>query len=124
MNSGRNLLLSFDQNGKHYDLIIIKNTEIVVTWIIQLFEGIDTWKDDMIFGQPIIVLDETYNTDFPQTPDGARKKVQVVVDSINIFLKNKFIGGIPMTWIEQIEAIINKIIFFRDENGIPQVKIS
>ena len=123
MNLGRNLIISFDQVGKHYDLVAIKNTDMVVTWLFQLFEGVDTWKNQGINGQPITVLDETWSTDFPNTPEGAQKKVQQAITEINQFLIRKFGEGIPMTWIQQLEALVARIVFFRDAAGVPQIKI-
>jgi len=47
----------------------------------------------------------------------------LAANQINQFLIQKFGAGIPMTWIQQLEALVARIVFFRDAAGVPQIKI-
>jgi len=120
MNTGRNLIIGFDQGGKHYDIIIKKDAdEFCTMWYFLLFEGVDTWQNQSINGEAMTALLDTQPVNaIPQN------LVQVSVDAVNAFLKNKFKGtDVSMTWIEQLEAVLARIVFFRDAAGVPQIKI-
>jgi hypothetical protein len=73
------------------------------------------------------LTDETKIPNWPNTTDvdlSATIKT-VVVDPLNAFLLTYF-GGIPVlpqTIQERIEAVISKLIFFRNAANIPQIKI-
>jgi len=119
MNNGRNLIIGFTQNDKHYDLVVDKYICDPVTWMFRLLEGVDSWKNNAIYGEPIYAIDDEHIGDLPT----GRSKVERAVNEVNVFLKTKFGTGIPMTWIEQLEAVFTQIVFFRDVNGMPQIKI-
>ncbi len=115
MNSGKNLLLSFEQADQHYDLVVIKDQSDPVTWTFQLFQGINVWMTPGVYGDPIYVLGESY----PGTPEAC---VQGAVDAINAYLQRRFGSSAPATRKGQLEALIIRIMYFSQE-GIPQVKI-
>ena len=122
MNIGRTVVGSFEEAGVHYDIVCQKMVDAVTVWQFQLFEGIDTWKVPSATGTPIALIDEVKK--YPTPEEEVQKRV---IDPINAYLKNKFEGGvapIPTTWIEKIDALLNRIVFFRDAADLPQVKIS
>ena len=121
MNTGRNLIIGFDQAGKHYDLIAIKNTDMVVTWQFRFIKG--DWKiatPELLFAH---LVDETW-TDTGQTIDTARKKVlDGIITPFNDFMNQYFsaesvipqlaFGALPegmLTWIEMIEGFLQSIV--------------
>jgi hypothetical protein len=124
MNTGRNLIIGFDQVGKHYDFIIDVSTNSgmgVANYYFLLFEGVDSWKNSTIHGEGMFLLDVV--VDSTGNPEDEIQR-RGVIATINTFLKNKFAGtGAPMTWIEKLEAVLSRIVFFRDAAGVPQIKI-
>ena len=122
MNTRRNLMGSFDQDGIHYDIICLKSALAVTTYQIQLFEGVDTWQEDWATGEAMALLrpDALKYT----TPEEEVQKV--IIEPVNAFLKKKFSGQeepMPDNWFKAIDWLIDRIEFFRDENNLPAIKV-
>jgi len=118
---GKSLISPLMKSGITYNLIVIKNPDMVLTWTVQLIKG--DWKiatPEVLFAR---VVDESY-TDTGQTEDIARKKVQDgIITPFNDFMNQYFsaesvipqlaFGALPegmLTWIEMIEGFLQSIV--------------
>jgi hypothetical protein len=111
---GRNLLASLTYKGKVYNYCLFWDSELQHLNT-QFIEG------DFNVASPTLLLATPW-IQLPTTQDFN----QVVLDALgllNAFLLKQF-GGVPVTWLEQLEAVFRKVVFYLDKDGIPQAKIN
>lgn len=124
---GKHFVTSFQEKGIDYNFWVSKNTENATNWFFHLSKG--AWQvptpDDIWVGF-------TDEFKIPPSPDATPEEISAsikirIMDPLNLFLIQYFGGGIPssvQTRFEKVEAIISKMIFFRNAENIPQVKIA
>lgn len=111
---GRSLIATLDHKGKTYNFCVFYDAEL---------NELNTQFIEGDFQAPNLAL--LWASPWMHIPDQAkdpRAVVENIVAELNAFLKKQFSDLPPVTWADQLEALLRKIIFF-PEAGIPQVRL-